>query len=155
MLPYIYRQRPTIKRKKQVIEGMIIDIEIEIETMWIMYEKAREEFERIKNKIQTNLNEIDNEKAKPRMNLEKIKTIQKENINLGFSRKEGKEIKYSGGQISQIENQIERHQAAITEKVFQREHLKLKLQAINHLIKKGSQKDFEEFRDEELTFVLK
>jgi len=156
MIPFIYHKRPTFKRKKQIIEEMIIDFEIEIETMWMMYKKAQAQFDEVKAKIQVNLEEIDNEKAKPQMDLKKIKMLQGENFNLGFERREGKEIKYHNkGQISQIKNQIEHLQADITQKVFQREYLKLKLQATNRLLKKGSQKDFEKFRNEELIFTLK
>lgn len=147
-------KRNLLSHKEELTKGMVYDREIEIEAAWILLRKAEEKIEKIKEEILNNQEEIKKEKEKTPMDVEKIKDLVFKNEQLGYTgqtNKDGSPKYDSKGVISRVENEIEAHHNKITESVGAREYLKIQLQAVRKLIKKGAVKNFEKFQGEEVS----
>lgn len=156
-------KRNILRNKKEVTIGMIYDKEIEVEQNWILFREAEKKFLEAKATILENENEINEEKKKTPIDLERIKNLRFENEKLGFTgnyKKDGKmefnshrknpeTNKEESTEISKAENKMENHRGQITQAVMEREYLKVQLRAIKRLMKKGYARNFEKFGKEE------
>jgi hypothetical protein len=160
---WLIRQKITKKdllyHKKELTEGMIKDKEIEIERSWLLLNEAEDKKEEILKKIEDNEKEIEVEKGKTPMDLDKVKNLRIDNEFLGFAGRYGKDgkpgyVSYLPGKerrntaIGTIENEIEHHRMEIKKSVMEREYIKVLLKAILKLIKKGVVKDFAKMEKE-------
>lgn len=160
---YYFKQKITKKdllyHKKDLTEGMIKDKEIDIEKSWLLLGEAEDKKKEILGKIAYNEKEIEIEKEKTPMDLDKVKNLRVESELLGFAGEDkygkpkynsyignGKERRTTA--IGAIENEIETHRMEIKKAVMEREYLKVFLRAILKLIKKGAVKDFAKMEKE-------
>lgn len=163
----LFTKKNLLKSKKETVLGIILDKEIEIEVNWLLLRVAEKDLEKVKKKIKENRDLIEKERAKDKIDLEKIKKLTADNVSLGFGEvdKDGK-ISYQSytsehpkrrkqTECGKFENRIESQMAGITQSVLAREMLKQNLRGVNKMIKDGFQKDFDKFRNESLDFVLR
>ena len=77
-----YSRENSIKRKKELTAGMITDKKIDVEVGWILLKQAEKERDEMIKKAKENLDEIKAEKEKTPIDMEKIKKLVDENIDL-------------------------------------------------------------------------
>lgn len=124
-----------LRDKKKGTIGAILDQEIEIEENWKILKQGQEELDQAKEKVKDNLKLIEEEKSKTPMSMEVCQKLIAENIRLGW---DNKKLEYNNnGKVALLENKIEYCRGTITKLVATREMLKMKLSAINSLIKSG------------------
>jgi len=142
-----------LEHKEELARGMVWDKEIEIESAWIMLRNAEAKLEKLKEDMVAKQKEIEEEKDKTPMDLEKLKTKQFELEKMGYTGKthpDGKLKIATHSLYSKIENEIEAHMSKVKESVMAREYLKVQLRAIQKILAKRDKRDFESFQEEEL-----
>ena len=152
-----------LKHKRSVQKGAIYDQEIEVEMNWLLRKVTQKELKKAKDQIAANLKEIEEEKAKTPMDMEKIKKLIGNNVTLGFASVDNEGVvsyqEFTSNdrknrkltKVGRLENVLEGEKRNIIDSVFKRELMKKQLAAIDELIRKGYHHDFERFRDEYLT----
>lgn len=138
-----------LKRKKSLLEGAIVDIEIDIESAWVLRNRAQKRFDEVISKIEANTKAIREEKEKTPMDTEKIEDLMADNVKLGWSSKKTKDGKpeYSGKALDH-KNELGYYKNQIIESVEKRELLRKRLGAVEKLINKGWEKDFTKVMDD-------
>lgn len=146
-----------IQLKEQAILAEILEEETDIEIDWILTRTAEKKIEGFKEQIKHNLEEMEIEKAKTPMSLEKIQVLIKENGALGYTGKivDGQEVYEKNSKIGSVENEVNHYQSKIVKAVTKREYLKVQLRALRKMIKRGAVKNFDRFEEEELSKKIK
>ena len=131
-----FSKKSLLNHKKEVMEGAIVDQELEIEVAWILYNDARLGVEETRKEIDDLLEEVKKEKEKTPLDPDKIKALMKEAGKLGFDSidKKGK-VTYRTGKLEAQENGMEFQQTKIQDAVAKREYLKLQHRSINTMIR--------------------
>jgi len=146
-----------LKKRKQLMEGMILDMEIDIETEWLMLNLDEKKKDGYQKEIDANIQEIKDEKNKTPMDMEKVKELIRKNVDLGYKQPDligRKDNPVSGGKMAKINNTIRFHQNKIEQLIGEREYTKLRLKAVNRMMESGYMNHFDEIikSDEEITF---
>lgn len=129
-----YSRENSIKRKKELTAGMITDKKIDVEVGWILLKQAEKERDEMIKKAKENLDEIKAEKEKTPIDMEKIKKLVDENIDLGWTgvKMKGGKDKYER-KILQADVKVASFYGEIEKAVGEREYLLLRLIAIGKL----------------------
>ena len=146
-----------LKKQKKLIEGLILQVEIDIEVEWMLMNRAQKEIGELQKEIDKNIKEIEDEKKKTPMDMEKIKKIVQENVDLGYNPpdltgKKGDPM--YGGKIAKFKEIVRFHHNEVNKKAGEREYHKLRLKAVNRMLKTGYMKHFDEILEtnEEISF---
>ena len=126
-----------LKQQRILLEGQILQKEVEIDVEWVLLKKAEKEVEELKYHMEKITEEIRVEKEKTPLDLEKIEKLKKENEALGWTSQKDKEgnMRYKG-QIGFAWNKVSLHQEQIKRLVRNREIFKSHLEAVNIIIKR-------------------
>ena len=152
-----FTQNGLLKKKKKLIVGMILDVEIDIEVEWMLLNRAEKQIEDLQKQIDENIQKITDEKKKTPMDMEIVKELVKENIRLGYNSPDliGKsKDPVFGGKMATVKGIVNFHHNKINEKVGEREYYKLRLKGVNRMLETGYMKHFDEIikSDEEIEF---
>ncbi len=144
-----------LKQRKDLITKMILDCEIDIEVEWLLMNRAEKEIGKLKEELNKNLQIIEEEKKKTPMDMDKVETLAKENVDLGQTDLKDKNDKpIYGGKMAKINEILSFHHNEVNKKVGEREYTKLRLKAVNRMLETNYMKHFPEIlkTDEEITF---